>query len=230
MLLRMAQVVAHIAGARVLREVDFSIAVGETVALIGRNGAGRTSLLRAIMGVLPIDSGTLTFDDADITRAEAHARAFLGIGYAPEERRLIGKFTVLENMLVPAWACKLPSAQIKARLDLIYAVVPELAGLTDRLGGLLSGGQQKMVALGRALMAGTRLVLLDEPFQGLAPALALRYAESLTKLRAERPDLAILITESNPKLLQPMADRTVLIERGELAANTNSSAMQESFA
>ncbi|AKQ61630.1 ABC transporter ATP-binding protein [Bordetella hinzii] len=222
MMLQASKLVAHIEGAKVLREVDLDIRAGETVALIGRNGAGKTSLLRGIMGTLPLDQGSLRFQGQDLSAREAHARAGLGIGFAPEERRLIGKFSVIENMMVPAWACKLGTSQVRERLDLIYSVAPELAQLTSRLGGLLSGGQQKMVALGRALMAGDKLVLLDEPFQGLAPALALRYADSLKTLRARKPDLAILITESNPKLLRPMADRVVTIERGEIISQESS--------
>ncbi|KXA74027.1 ATP-binding cassette domain-containing protein [Bordetella hinzii] len=221
-MLQASKLVAHIEGAKVLREVDLDIRAGETVALIGRNGAGKTSLLRGIMGTLPLDQGSLRFQGQDLSAREAHARAGLGIGFAPEERRLIGKFSVIENMMVPAWACKLGASQVRERLDLIYSVAPELAQLTSRLGGLLSGGQQKMVALGRALMAGDKLVLLDEPFQGLAPALALRYADSLKTLRARKPDLAILITESNPKLLRPMADRVVTIERGEIISQESS--------
>lgn len=222
MMLQASKLVAHIEGAKVLREVDLDIRAGETVALIGRNGAGKTSLLRGIMGTLPLDQGSLRFQGQDLSAREAHARAGRGIGFAPEERRLIGKFSVIENMMVPAWACKLGASQVRERLDLIYSVAPELAQLTSRLGGLLSGGQQKMVALGRALMAGDKLVLLDEPFQGLAPALALRYADSLKTLRARKPDLAILITESNPKLLRPMADRVVTIERGEIISQESS--------
>lgn len=222
MMLQASKLVAHIEGAKVLREVDLDIRAGETVALIGRNGAGKTSLLRGIMGTLALDQGSLRFQGQDLAAREAHARAGLGIGFAPEERRLIGKFSVIENMMVPAWACKLGASQVRERLDLIYSVAPELAQLTSRLGGLLSGGQQKMVALGRALMAGDKLVLLDEPFQGLAPALALRYADSLKTLRARKPDLAILITESNPKLLRPMADRVVTIERGEIISQESS--------
>ncbi len=215
MLLEIDDVTAHIQGARVLRNVRMDLAAGETIALIGRNGAGKTSLLRTIMNVLQVSEGVIRFGGQDISPLPAHDRAFLGIGYAPEDRRLIGKFTVLENIMVPAWACKLESAVIRERLELIYTVAPELPELSERLGGLLSGGQQKMVALGRALMAGDRLVLLDEPFQGLAPVLALRYAESLRTLRQHKPELGILISESNPKLLRPMADRTILIERGE---------------
>ncbi|MGB3435842.1 ABC transporter ATP-binding protein [Achromobacter sp.] len=222
MMLQASKLVAYIEGAKVLRDVDLDIRAGETVALIGRNGAGKTSLLRGIMGTLPLAQGRLLFQGQSLTAREAHARAGLGIGFAPEERRLIGKFTVIENMMVPAWACKLSAVQVRERLDLIYSVAPELAQLNHRLGGLLSGGQQKMVALGRALMAGENLVLLDEPFQGLAPALALRYADSLKTLRARKPDLAVLITESNPKLLQPMADRVVTIERGEIISEESS--------
>lgn len=218
MLLHIENLCARIEGASVLRAVSTSLASGETLALIGRNGAGKTSLLRAVMGVLPVDAGVVTFNGHDLTQQEAHRRALSGIGYAPEERRLIGKFSVYENILVPAWACGLSAKTTRERLDLIYAVAPELPALAQRAGGLLSGGQQKMVALGRALMAGDKLVLLDEPFQGLAPALALRYADSLRTLRAQKPDLAIIIAESNPKLLSPMVDRTIQIERGEILA------------
>lgn len=216
MLLQGKQLSAYIGTAHVLRNVDMQIATGETVALVGRNGAGKTSLLRTIMGTLTLASGRLEFNGQDLGHRASYVRAGLGIGFAPEERRLIGKFTVHENIMVPAWACGMSNHQIEEQLELIYSVAPELPMLSDRLGGLLSGGQQKIVALGRALMAGTRLVLLDEPFQGLAPVLAQQYAESLQRLREKRPNLAILITESNPKLLRPMANRMLTIERGEI--------------
>lgn len=216
MLLEVNQAVSHIAGNPVLRDVSLSLANGETVALIGRNGAGKTSLLRTVMGILPLKKGSIQFSGADLGGLHSHDRARLGIGYAPEERRLVAKFSVYDNVMVPAWSCGLSDAVIRTRLDLIYTLTPELKEMSHRLGGLLSGGQQKMVALARALMAGDRLILLDEPFQGLAPALALRYADSLRLLRREKPELAILIAESNPKLLEPMADRFVSIERGEI--------------
>lgn len=209
---------SQIAGNTVVRQVSFSIEKGKTTALIGRNGAGKTSLLRTIMGLLPVSEGDMQFQGTNLNERQPHDRPFLGIGYAPEERRLIAKFTVLDNMLVPAWACKLPQAEIDRRLALIYSLSPELEQIGGRLGGLISGGQQKMVALGRALMAGDKLILLDEPFQGLAPALAIRYAESLKALRSAQPDLSILITESNPKLLEPIANQFLTIERGSLVA------------
>jgi len=213
--LALQQVVAYIEGTQVLRGVSLDVAKGETVALIGRNGAGKTSLIRTVMGVLPLCSGQIIFNGTDLGSAPGHLRPVLGIGYAPEERRLIGKFTVHDNILLPAWACGLSRSVIDERLELVYSIAPELEEMSQRLGGLLSGGQQKMVALARALMAGQELVILDEPFQGLAPALALSYAERLRLLRSRKPDLAILIAESNPSLLESMADHLITIERGE---------------
>lgn len=221
MLLEINRAVSHIAGNPVLRGVSLNLDRGETVALIGRNGAGKTSLLRTVMGILPLKEGSMQFAGADLGGLPSHDRAGLGIGYAPEERRLIGKFTVYDNILVPAWSCGLSDTVIAQRLELIYTLAPELKDMSGRLGGLLSGGQQKIVALARALMAGESMILLDEPFQGLAPALARRYADSLRTLRQEQPDLAILIAESNPKLLEPMADRFISIERGEITSITD---------
>lgn len=221
-LLKINQAIATIAGNQVLRQVTVDISAGETLALIGRNGAGKTSLLRTIMGALPLVKGEILFNGQNISILAAHERVKMGIGYAPEERRLIGKFTVKENILLPAWASNLSASEIKHRLELIYSVAPELEGLSPRLGGLLSGGQQKMVALGRALMAGKHIVLLDEPFQGLAPALAHKYADMLRALRNAQPDLAILVTESNPLLLKAMADRMITLERGEIQSEISS--------
>ena len=153
----------------------------------------------------------------DADHLAPHHRARLGIGYAPEERRLFGSFSVRENMLLPAEVLRLAPAEVARRLDAVFALLPELKDLAPRRAAGLSGGQGKMVALGRALMVGTRAVLLDEPFQGLAPALALRYAETLGRLHEALPEVAILITESNPELLRPLVERTYVIERGEIA-------------
>jgi branched-chain amino acid transport system ATP-binding protein len=207
-----------IAGVPVLRRIALSVPPGGRVALIGRNGAGKTTTLRALMGLLPLRAGRVLLAGEDATAIPAHHRPRRGIGYAPEERRLFGSFTVQENMLLPAQVLKLPAAEQKRRLDQVFALLPELTELAPRRAAGLSGGQGKMVALGRALMVGTRAVLLDEPFQGLAPALALRYAEALKRLHEALPDVAILITESNPELLRPLVEATYTIERGEIAA------------
>ncbi|MBC9176564.1 ABC transporter ATP-binding protein [Pseudoroseomonas ludipueritiae] len=217
-MLRLEQVSVDIAGAPVLRGVDLAVPAGGRVALIGRNGAGKTTTLRTLMGLLPVRGGHITIDGKACTGAPAHQRASLGIGYAPEERRLFGSFTVLENLRLPAEVLKLSAHELNQRLEMVFGLLPELRDFAPRKAAGLSGGQGKMVALGRALMVGTRAVLLDEPFQGLAPALALRYAEALGRLRTALPDVAILITESSPALLQSLVDQTFVIERGEIQA------------
>jgi branched-chain amino acid transport system ATP-binding protein len=217
-MLELRDAVVDIAGAPVLRGVSLTLPPGGRVALIGRNGAGKTTTLRALMGLLPLRGGRVLIEGRDATTVPAHHRPRLGIGYAPEDRRLFGLFTVRQNLLLPAEVLRLPKPEIARRMDAVLGFLPELATLAERRAAGLSGGQGKMVALGRALMVGTRAVLLDEPFQGLAPALALRYAEALRGLHAAFPDVALLVTESNPQLLTPLVDRTCVIERGEIAA------------
>lgn len=215
-MLRLDKVSVDIAGARVLRGLSMTVPAGGRVALIGRNGAGKTATLRALMGLLPVREGAIMIDDRDCSTLAAHERAGIGVGYAPEERRLFGSFTVAENIVLPAQVLKLGNAEVARRLDQVFTLLPELKDLAPRKAAGLSGGQGKMVALGRALISGTRAILLDEPFQGLAPALALRYAEALGALKAALPDVAILVTESSPDLLQGLVDRTYVIERGEI--------------
>ncbi len=207
---------AVIEGVQVLRKVDFALDEGATVALIGRNGAGKTSLLRAIMGFMTVTEGTIAFDGRPILTIPPHERPRLGIGYAPEDRRLFSSFSIEENIRLPAEVMKVPGAEIARRLEGIYQVLPELAELRHRAAAGLSGGQGKMAALARALMVGQRVILLDEPFQGLAPVLAQRYATALRALRDSHPEIALLITESNPSLLRSFAERAYAIERGEV--------------
>lgn len=202
-------------GAHILRHVSFTVPSGETIGLAGHNGAGKTTTLRAIMGLIK-SHGEVLLNDQSITHLKSPDRARLGIGYAPDDRRLITALNVGENLRFPAEVCGLPPREVEARLAAVRKLLPELLELDRRPAGFLSGGQQKMTALGRALMIGEHLLLLDEPFQGLAPALARRYAEALRDLREQRPGLAILITESNPSLLVPLTDHVFTIERGEI--------------
>jgi branched-chain amino acid transport system ATP-binding protein len=216
-MLRLEAATVEIAGVSVLRNVSLTVPRGGRVALIGRNGAGKTTTLRALMGLLPIRHGSVAIDGRDCRDVAAYGRAALGVGYAPEERRLFGSYSVRENLLLPAEVLGLPRAEIARRLELMFDLLPELREMAPRRAAGLSGGQGKMVALGRAIMVGTRAILLDEPLQGLAPALALRYAEALSRLRSALPDVAILVTESNPELLRPLVETTYVIERGEIA-------------
>ncbi|MCR6499352.1 ATP-binding cassette domain-containing protein [Shinella sp. CPCC 101442] len=212
-----------LAGAKILRDVTFSLKPGATTVLIGRNGAGKTTLLRAIMGLTPAESGSVTLDGKQLLPLPAFARAPAGIGYAPEDRRLIPEFSVEDNIILPGQALKLPPGEIKRRLEKVYALLPELHAMRARPGNGVSGGQGKMVALGRALMVAEKLLMLDEPFQGLAPALALDYARTLSRLRETMRDLTLLITESSPNLLKSVADETLLIERGAVTLQSRES-------
>jgi ABC-type branched-subunit amino acid transport system ATPase component len=216
-MLRMQSVRVKLGGFVILRDVSIAIDPGRTTLLIGSNGAGKTTTLRALMGLVPADGGSMAFDGVDLMRLPAHGRAELGIGYAPEDRRLIASFSVEDNLLLPLLALGSSARLRRERLEAVYALLPELTELRGRGGGQLSGGQGKMVALGRALMIGARIVLLDEPFQGLAPALAHKYAATLQRIREQRPELAILITESSPKFIQKLADATLRIERGHIS-------------
>lgn len=218
-MLELSNVGASIGIIPILRNLDVTISAAETVALIGRNGAGKTTLLRTIMGFTTV-TGSIRFEGEDITGLLPAKRPALGIGYAPEDRRLFSAFTVEENILLPAQVAKLDAAETKRRLDRVYHILPELREMAGRPAGNVSGGQGKMVALGRALMLGTRLIMLDEPFQGLAPALALRYAEALKALRDADRTVTLIITESNPSLLRGFASRTLLIERGEVSESS----------
>jgi urea transport system ATP-binding protein len=216
MMLTLNQLSVDIAGVQVLRHISAAMAASTTVAVVGRNGAGKTTLLRSIMGLLPLQSGQVLFEQQDLTLRPAHTRSSMGFGYAPEERIIFPTLSVVDNLRLPCEVLQLSAQLIQERLDMVLTVVPQLKDMLQRSGAALSGGQGKMVALGRALMVGTRMVLLDEPLQGLAPVLALQYVEAIGRLRQLRPDLCVVITESNASLLSGMPDQTWLLERGSL--------------
>jgi branched-chain amino acid transport system ATP-binding protein len=204
-----------IQSAQVLRGLSLSLEKGQMIGLIGRNGAGKTTTLRAIMGHLPIGSGTIHFDGHDLSRLPPHKRAGAGIGYMPEDRGLVPELSVQENILVPLWATGV--IDTTSRLAFVYKVLPELYEMRDRRALLLSGGQQKLVALARALTVGTRLLLLDEPFEGVAPALSARLSEVIASLRGS--ELSVLIAQSDLNHSRSLLDAEIRIERGvQLAA------------
>ncbi len=202
-------------GVKILRDLSFSVEAAETVAIIGRNGAGKTTTLRSVMGFTQV-KGRIAFDGQDLAGVAPAKRPRLGIGYAAEDRRLFSAFTVEENILMPGQVAKLSPDALAGRLARVYEILPELREMAGRPAGSVSGGQGKMVALGRALMIGSKLLMLDEPFQGLAPALARRYAEALRALRDRDRSVSLIITESNPALLRKFADRALVLERGEI--------------
>jgi branched-chain amino acid transport system ATP-binding protein len=201
---------AAIAGAPVLNDVTLSIASGTFAGLVGRNGAGKTSLMRTIMGLLPASAGEIVFQGKNLRQIPPQARAGLGVGYMPEDRRLIPELTVEENVLVPAWATN--AADFAERRDFVYGILPEVRDFAPRRALQLSGGQQKLVALARALMSGRQLLLLDEPFEGVAPALARRLVEAIAALRAT--GVAVLLSESDYVHSGDLVDSLYVIERG----------------
>jgi len=215
------QLSVELAGIQVLRRIHAHVLTGTTVALIGHNGAGKTTLLRSIMGLVPAKSGQLLFDQTELLHTPAHQRTSLGIGYAPEDRVIFPTLSVLDNLRLPAEVLGLSAAEIQSRLDAALEVIPQLEPMLARSGAALSGGQGKMVALGRALITGTRMVLLDEPLQGLAPVLAEQYVQAIGRLRQLRPALSVIITESNASLLRDMPAQTWLLERGSLSLDAS---------
>jgi branched-chain amino acid transport system ATP-binding protein len=199
-----------IGSVQVLRGLTLAVPDQSMVGLIGRNGAGKTTMLRTVMGHLSPSQGRISFDGQDLAQVPRHARAAMGIGYMPEDRGLVPELTVEENILVPLWATGMRDT--RQRLDFVYGVLPELAEMRTRRALLLSGGQQKLVALARALAAGTRLLLLDEPFEGVAPALSKRLAEVIASLKGS--EVSVLLAQSDLNHARRLVDAEFVVERG----------------
>ncbi|HEU4367024.1 MAG TPA: ATP-binding cassette domain-containing protein [Methylomirabilota bacterium] len=212
-MLRLSGVSVSIGPVGILRNVSLEVGTGQFAGLIGRNGAGKTTLLRTIMGILPHREGAVDFDGAVLGQVPTHRRVSLGVGYMPEDRRLVPGLSVEENVLLPAWSAGFPDAA--ERLGRVYRAIPEVAELRGRRALQLSGGQQKLVALARAMLAGTRLLLLDEPFEGVAPVLARRLAEVIAGLR--QTGVTAILSESSLTHAHGLLDRVFVIDRGEVA-------------
>jgi branched-chain amino acid transport system ATP-binding protein len=209
-LLEIDNLVVEIQSMPALRGFSMHVGRGAMVSLVGRNGAGKTTLMRSIMGHLKLAQGTVRFEGRDLASHPRHARAALGIGYMPEDRCLVPQLTVEENIMLPLWVAG--HIDRKARLDFVYEVIGELTEMRQRKALLLSGGQQKLVALGRALAIGTKCLLLDEPFEGIAPALSERLSEVLASLRGK--DLTLLMSQSDMNHSRGLIDAEFTIERG----------------
>lgn len=216
-LLSASHLAVNIQAMPALRDLNLQIDEGQMVGLVGRNGAGKTTFMRTVMGHLAPVSGSITFLGHDLSKTARHYRAAVGIGYMPEDRGLVPQLTVEENILLPIWISK--TLKREERLDFVYGLMPEVADMRDRRALLLSGGQQKLVALCRALAVGTRLLLLDEPFEGVAPALSQRLAEVIHSLKGS--SLAVLISQSDVNYSGHLFDHEFIVDRGANAVPAN---------
>jgi branched-chain amino acid transport system ATP-binding protein len=213
MMLNVANLKVDIEGSRILNGISLSVAAGELVCLVGRNGAGKTTTFRSIMGYRRALSGDITLDGTDLTRLPTWQIAQRGIGFSPEESEVYTDLTVAENIELPTWTrpSGRPSA---ARIEEAYTVFPKLRQYLARGGGQLSGGERKMVSIARALTLDPKLLLLDEPFEGLSPAIIPLIAEGVASIRAMGK--GVLIAESNVHHIPEYVDRIYVLERGEV--------------
>lgn len=221
MLLELDDVEATIEDVTVLRGVDVDVDEAESVGLVGRNGAGKTSTFRSVMGLRDIDHGTIRYRGEDITGYEPYDRKRLGIGFAPEDRQLISKLTARENIEMALWGSDdEASVDVDERVGSVVDIFPEMEEFLGRAAGKLSGGQQQMVAVSRALVSRPDLVLLDEPFEGLAPRIKKDLRESIGTIRNDL-GASVFVAESQLSHIQGVVDRLYVVERGEIIAHTD---------
>jgi len=203
---------AYYGRAHILQGVSLEAHAGEVVALLGRNGAGKSTALKAIMGLVPPAGGEVSFASRRIERLPPYRIARLGLGYVPEERRIFTDLTVMENLEVGRQAARGDAPAWSEQK--LFALFPNLAGLRDRPGGRMSGGEQQMLTIARTLMGNPRCVLLDEPSEGLAPIIVDEMAKSIRALKGE--GLSVLLCEQNLRFCEAIADRAYIIEKGQI--------------
>jgi urea transport system ATP-binding protein len=197
-------------GSHILRGLSFEVKTGEVTTLLGRNGVGKTTLLKSLMGLVKTKQGSITFDGKDFTHLPPHERVKAGIGYVPQGREIFPRLTVEENLLM-GLATKPGNTKIPQR---IFDMFPVLRQMMHRRGGDLSGGQQQQLAIGRALAMGPKLLILDEPTEGIQPSI-IKDIERAIRMLAETGEMAILLVEQYYDFAESLADQYLLMERGE---------------
>lgn len=223
MTLELHEVHAYYGQSHILHGISLTVGPGEVVALLGRNGAGKTTTLRAIMGLTPARSGRIMFDGQDITHKPTHVIARLGISYVPSGRRLFGQLTVLQNLQL--WQ-QPPRDGSRWNLERVYEAFPRLAEFARRRAGSLSGGEQQMLKIGRALLANPKLLLLDEPTEGLAPTVVGQLSQWLKLLKDA--GLSMLLAEQNALFALKLADRGYVLEKGQIRYAASAEELRQS--
>lgn len=208
----------------VLDGLSFAVAEGELVGILGHNGMGKTTVLRALMGFLPATAGAVRFDGHDITRAPPQRRNRLGLGLVPQGREIFPNLSVHENLRM---GCVMHPVEEGAAIEVALAAFPRLKPLLGRAGGALSGGEQQLLAIARCLCAGPRLLLLDEPTEGLQPSIVEEIGETLSRLRADR-GLAIVLVEQNLDFVASLADRALILQRGRFTREASAQDLADS--
>jgi urea transport system ATP-binding protein len=222
-LLQVEKLNQYYGSSHTLRGVSMTVEKGQCVALLGRNGVGKTTLLKCLMGVLPAAGGKVIFNGRDITRLKPHERARLGIAYVPQGREIFARLTVEENLLMGM--ATLPARRAATIKGEVYELFPVLKEMLGRRGGDLSGGQQQQLAIARALLAEPRLIIFDEPTEGIQPSI-IKDIERVIRLLRERGDMGILLCEQYFDFAHALADKFVVLSRGEVVASGVQELMQ----
>ena len=221
-MLEVSNIQQYYGGSHILRDVSLKTQMGKVTVLLGRNGVGKTTLLKSLMGLIPIRSGSISFAGSDISRATPYERARAGIGYVPQGREIFARLSVEDNLRM-GLAYKSASEQIPTELFELFPVLKQMLG---RRGGDLSGGQQQQLAIARALAAKPKLLILDEPTEGIQPSI-IKDIGRVIRMLADRGDMAILLVEQYYDFAEELADDYLVMERGQFIAQGLGSQMQE---
>ena len=211
---------------RAIKGISFEVNEGEIVTLIGANGAGKTTTMQSTVGLIPKKGGKVIFDGNDITKIPCHKVVHLGMTQVPEGRRIFGELTVYENLLMGAYSVKNKKADFKADIERVYARFPRLAERKNQVAGTLSGGEQQMLAMGRALMSRPKLLMLDEPSMGLSPLLVDQVFEIIKEINKD--GTTILLVEQNAGKSLAISDRAYVLENGEIVLSGTGKELSES--